>query len=189
MYEEATMNTGTRAGVIAVVGSEMVSIITDARWMLLVITICVIADFRYGWGESSKRYEDAKKKKDRLLMMQYKWRTSKAIRRTTNKLIDYIIWVMMGMFFGIAILKPLNVDYIFGGLAATMIAVACEGKSILGHFMFLHGIVIEQKTITGFLKSFVVALAKRKNRDVGEAIEEGFNEVEKEVKNNENGSK
>ena len=179
MNEEITMNTGTRIGVITIIGSEMASIITDARWMLLAITICVIADFRYGWGESSKRYEDAKKKKDRLLMMQYKWRTSRAIRRTTNKLIDYLIWVTLGMIFGIAILKPLNVDYIFGGLAATMIAVACEGKSILGHFMFLHGIVIEQKTITGFLKSFVVALAKRKNKDIGEALEVGFDETDK----------
>lgn len=186
MNEEITMNTGTRAGVIGIVGSEMVGIITDARWLLIVITLFVFADFRYGWGESSKRYEDAKKKKDRLLMMQYKWRTSRAIRRTINKQIDYLIWVTLGMIFGIAILKPLNVDYIFGGLAATMIAVACEGKSILGHFMFLHGIVIEQKTITGFLKSFVVALAKRKNRDVGEAIEESFNEVEKESKKDEN---
>lgn len=31
MNEEITMNTGTRAGVITIIGSEMVGIITDAR--------------------------------------------------------------------------------------------------------------------------------------------------------------
>lgn len=186
MQEEITMNTGTRAGVITIIGSEMVGIITDARWMLLAITICVIADFRYGWGESSKRYTEAKEKHDRLGMAQYKWRTSRAIRRTINKLIDYVIWVTLGMFFGIAVLKPFNIDYIFGGVAVTAIAIACEAKSFFGHFIFLHGVTIQQNTITGFLKSFIIALAKRKNRDVGEAIEEGFNEVEKESKKDEN---
>lgn len=179
MEQSGLINTGTRTVSIVMIYAELVSIIADARWLLIAITLFVFADFRYGWGENSKRYEEAKKNNDRLLMMQYKWRTSRAIRRTINKLIDYLIWVTLGMIFGISILKPLNVDYIFGGLAATMIAVACEGKSILGHFMFLHGIVIQQKTIKGFVKAFVIALAKRKNKDIGEAIEEGFNKINK----------
>lgn len=169
------METGTRAVGIAVFGSEMISVMMDARWMLLAITVCVLADFRYGWGESSKRYKKAKEKGDKIVMTQYKWRTSRAMRRTVNKLIDYFMWVTLGMFFGWAILKPLGVDHIMGGVVATAVAIACEAKSFCGHFFYLHGIKIEEKSVKGFLRAFVVAFAKRKNADIGEALEEGFN--------------
>lgn len=179
MQEEITMNTGTRAGVITIISSELVGIITDARWMLLAITVCVLADFRYGWGESSKRYKKAKEKGDKIVMAQYKWRTSRAMRRTVNKLIDYFMWVTLGMFFGWAILKPLGVDHVMGGVVATAVAIACEAKSFCGHFFYLHGIKIEEKSVKGFLRAFVVAFAKRKNEDLGEALEEGFNSNDK----------
>lgn len=182
MEQTGLMNTGTRASVVTLLGGELAVMVYDARWMMLAIFLCVVADFRYGWGESAKRYALAKNKGSEVLMAQYRWRTSRALRRSVNKMIDYIIWLAVGMIVGVAIIKPLGVDYIFGVLGATILAVACELKSIVGHFMFLHGVVIEQKTIKGFLKAFVIALAKRKNRDVGEAIEEGFNEIEKEEK-------
>ena len=173
------MNTGTRAVGIAVFGSELMSVMIDARWMLLAITVCVLADFRYGWGESSKRYKKAKEKGDKIVMAQYKWRTSRAMRRTVNKLIDYFMWVTLGMFFGWAILKPIGGDHIMGGVVATAVAIACEAKSFCGHFFYLHGIKIEEKSVKGFLRAFVVAFAKRKNADIGEALEEGFNNNDK----------
>ena len=61
-----------------------------------------------------------------------------------------------------------------GGVAATAVAVGCEAKSFIGHFFYLHGIRIEQKGVTGFLKAFVVAFAKRKDADVGEALEDAL---------------
>ena len=177
--ETNVMETGTRAVSMTLFGSEMINVISDARWMLLAITICVMADFRYGWGESSKRYKRAKEKGDKIVMEQYKWRTSRAMRRTVNKLIDYFMWVTLGMFFGWAILKPLGVDHIMGGVVATAVAIACEAKSFCGHFFYLHGIKIEEKSVKGFLRAFVVAFAKRKNEDLGEALEEGFNNNDK----------
>lgn len=183
MEETGLMNTGTRTSIITLLSGELACMVYDARWMILAIFLCVVADFRYGWGESSKRYALAKEKGNEILMAQYKWRTSRALRRSVNKMIDYIIWLAVGMIVGIAIIKPLGVDCISGVLVATTLAVGCELKSIVGHLMFLHGVVLEQKTIKGFLKAFVIALAKRKNRDVGEAIEEGFNEIEGKNKN------
>lgn len=173
------MNTGTRA-ICSVVSSEMIAVVTDARWMMLAVIVCVVADFRYGWGESSKRYALAKQKGDEYMMAHYKWRTSRAVRRSVNKLIDYFIWILLGMIIGISVLKPLGMDYILGGVAATIVAAGCELKSIVGHFMFLHGVTIEQKTINGFFKAFIVAFARRKNRDVGDALEEGLNDIDKE---------
>lgn len=181
MFENYTgMNTGTRFIGFVLMGNEFVQIIYDARWLLAVITLCVAADFWYGWSESRKRYEAARAKNDKIVMAQYRWRTSRAIRRTVNKLIDYIIWVSLGVFTGFALLRPLGADYMLGGIAATAIAIGCEAKSFIGHFFYLHGIRIEQKSVTGFLRAFVVAFAKRKNADVGEALEDALEEGESE---------
>lgn len=184
MEQTGLMNSGTRAGAFALFGAEAITMIADTRWMMLAIFLCVVADFRYGWGESAKRYALAKEKGNEVLMEQYKWRTSRALRRSMNKVIDYIIWLMVGIFVGFAVLRPFGIDYIFGAVFATAISVGCELVSIIGHFLYLHGVKVEKKTITGFLKAVVIAFAKRKNRDVGEALEAGFNNIEKEKKNN-----
>lgn len=179
---DASMNTGTKAVGFTLMGNELTAIINDARWLLVVIFVCVVADFRYGWGESSRRYNIAKEHGDKIEMHEYKWRTSRALRRTINKLVDYFIWVCLGMLVGWAILRPLGVDYMLGGIVATIIAVACEAKSFIGHFIYLHGVNIKEKTITGFLKAFAVSFAKRKNKDIGEALEDGLKESEHESK-------
>ena len=179
---DASMNMGTKAVGFALMGSEFTAIISDARWLLIIILVCVVADFRYGWGESHKRYNIAKERGDKIEMHEYKWRTSRALRRTVNKLVDYFIWVCLGMLVGWAILRPLGIDYMLGGIVATIIAVACEAKSFIGHFIYLHGVNIKEKTITGFLKAFAVSFAKRKNKDIGEALEDGLKESEHESK-------
>ncbi len=172
-------NTGTRV-IGGLLSAEMITVFTDMRWMLLLIALCVIADFRYGWGESSRRYSEAEKAGDTILMVQYKWRTSRAVRRSVNKTVDYLIWVVLGMAIGMAILEPIGVNHILGGVGATAIAVMCEAKSFFGHFFYLHGVNVEQKTITGFFKAFIVAFAKNKDENIGEAIEEGFNQSKDE---------
>ena len=176
---ELAGNTGTRfiGGVLSI---EFVSVLGDMRWMLLLIVLCVIADFRYGWGASSKRYEEAKRNGDKMLMMQYAWRTSRALRRTINKLIDYVVWAVVGMAVGMAILEPMGVNHIFGGVVATAIAVLCEAKSFFGHFFYLHGVTYNDSTFMGFAKAFIVALAKRKSEDMGAALEESLNEEEQD---------
>lgn len=176
MFEQdVNMNSGTRLFTFVAIGNELVAIIYDARWLLIAILICVLADFRYGWGESSKRYNRAKAKGDKIVMAQYKWRTSRALRRTVNKLMDYIMWVSMGVCVGMAVFKPIGVDYMIGGVIATAIAIFCEAKSFCGHFFWLHGVRVEEKSIKGFISAFVVAFAKKKNEDLGEAIEEAMN--------------
>lgn len=176
-------NTGTRMVTLTLFGGELVNIISDSRWLLLAIVLCVIADFRYGWGESHKRFEHARLKNDKVVMSQYKWRTSRAVRRTINKLIDYVVWICVGMAVGMAVISPMGVDYRWGGVVAAIVAILCEGKSVLGHFFYLHGLQVDQKSVRGFFKAFVVAFAKRKDKDIGEAIESGFNEIDKEDKN------
>ena len=172
-------NTGTRALTLTLFGGELAGVISDARWLLLAIFLCVVADFRYGWGESSRRYERAKGKGDKVVMSQYKWRTSRAVRRTVNKLVDYVMWICVGMAVGMAVLAPMGADHKWGGVAAGTVAILCEAKSFMGHFFYLHGIRMEENSVRGFFKAFVVAFAKRKDKDIGEALEEGFKETGK----------
>ena len=101
---DASMNTGTKAVGFTLMGSELVAMISDAKWLLVVIMACVLADFRYGWGESNKRYEQARSEGDKVGMHAFKWRTSRAVRRTVNKSVDYLIWVCLGMLVDLVIL-------------------------------------------------------------------------------------
>lgn len=172
-------NSGTRAISFALIGGEMVNIIYDARWMLLALIVCVLADFRYGWGESQKRYAEAKKNNDPIGLVKYSWHTSRAIRRTCNKLLDYFVWIAVGTLVGMAILAPIGLPYIYGGVATSAVAIFCEAKSFFGHFFYLHGVTIEQKSIMGFLRGLAIGFAKSKSPDIGEGLEQGFREYDK----------
>lgn len=167
-------NTGTRVAGTMLIGNEIVALIWDARWMLLAIFICIIADFRFGWGESSKHYHDAQRAHNTLLMEQTRWRTSRALRRSVNKAIDYLVWIVMGMFIGMALLPRFGVDYTWGGAVAAIVAIFCEVKSIAGHFCYLHGLSLDKGSVKSFVRSFLVSLLKKKNEDIGEAVEDGF---------------
>lgn len=175
-------NTGTRAGLLTIVGSEIVNVIYDTRWMLLAILVCVIADFRYGWRESQCRYEEAKQNQDPIALVKYSWHSSRAWRRTMNKLCDYLLWVTLGAFIGMAIIQPLGYSYIYGCVTASAIAIMCEAKSFFGHFFYLHGINIEKQTLLGFIKGIAIGFAKSKSPDIGEGLEQGFMELEKQKK-------
>ena len=56
-----------------------------------------------------------------------------------------------------------------------MIACGCEIFSIFGHFFFLRGVTVEKRNLVGFFKALLVALARRKDEDVGEALDEALN--------------
>ena len=70
MEDYTGMNTGAKATGIIMFYGEIVDIIYDARWLLAAITLCVAADFWYGWSESRKRYEAAREKKDKIVIHQ-----------------------------------------------------------------------------------------------------------------------
>ena len=172
-------NTGTRATGILLFGGELSTILFDIRWMLLLIGVLIIADYRLGCEESKMHYIDAKAKGNELLCEQNKFRRSRARRKTANKFIDYMIYVIVGISFGKALLPQLHLDYIWGGWVATaIIAILIELPSSLGHFFYVRGVIVKKKTIEGFLRAFFVALVKKKSDNVGNALEEGFKATE-----------
>lgn len=171
------LSTGTRGTVFVVFGGEIGAMLLDMRWGIMLLVLLVLADFRYGWGESAKRYHAAVKAKDEMLVEQYRWHTSRAIRRTLNKLADYIVIMLMCGAVGMAILEPIGIEHTYGAWVGAVIACACEVVSIFGHFFYLHGVRVETKSIKGFLKALAVAFAKRKDEDVGGALEEALDKA------------
>ena len=106
MTKDIVMNTGTRTGTLWLTSTELFVVVSECRWMVLFILLVVLADFWYGRSEASKRYQIAKDNNDTVHQNEYKWRTSRAIRRTVNKLIDYLLWLCVGAVFGMALLQP-----------------------------------------------------------------------------------
>lgn len=173
------LGTGARATVVMLLGGEVTAMVTDMRWGLILIVLLVIADFRFGWGESAKRYKAAEKKGDKEAMNIYCWHTSRAVRRTANKFVDYMVLMLVGGSIGMAILEPIGLSHMWGCWAGALIAMVCELFSIGGHFFYLRGVKVEEKNIRGFVRAFVVAMAKKKDEDVGEALGQAFEESEK----------
>lgn len=176
------MSTGTRGTVFVVFGGEIGAMVVDMRWGIMLLVLLVVADFRFGWGESKKRYNEAVRTHDELHADIYRWHTSRAVRRTLNKLADYIVIMLMCGAVGMAVFEPVGIEHTYGAWIGALIACCCELASIFGHFFYLRGIKVESKTVSGFVKALLLALLKRKNRDVGESIEEALEKGSEEVK-------
>lgn len=181
-------NSGMRATGAIVFYSEITEMIFDAKWILLCVFLLIVCDFWYGRGESRKRYFDAKRKGNDILAAQYKWRTSRALRRTLNKSVDYVIVMALGLCVGKAILPSCGINYMWGGIAALFVVMLCEVFSVFGHLFYLHGVKISTKSIKAFFRSLLVAFVRKKNEDLGNAIDEAIDEMNHENKE-ENGSK
>lgn len=169
--QSTSAGTGARGFSFVLFGSEILSLIIDAKWFIATLLILIVADFRFGWGESHKRYEQAVKSGDKKSQDLYKWHSSRAVRRTCNKFVDYIVLMLVSTFIGVAFLDPLGYSHVWGTYAGCALAAVCEIMSICGHFFYLRGVKVQKKSIFGFLRAFIVALTKKKDEDIGDALD------------------
>lgn len=169
------VGTGARGIGLLATNNVLILMIEESKYALALLLMLIIADFRFGWGESNKRYTEAKKAGDKRRMDLYRWRTSRAVRKSLNKLADYVIIMAMGMAMGMALLEPLGISHVFGVFGASAVMALCEISSISGHFFYLHGVKVDKRGLSGFCKALIIAIAKRKSADVGEALEETLN--------------
>ena len=58
---------------VGIFGTEATAVLVDSRWVLILMVILIIADFRFGMRESKKHYEEAKEDGDKVRMDYYKW--------------------------------------------------------------------------------------------------------------------
>lgn len=173
-------NVGSKSVVWGVFGGEMISVAFELRWIILLSIILILADLWWGHSESMKRYAEAKRLGDRLLMEKYRWRKSRAIRRSVAKFIDYSTYWLIGAFFGMAIAEPLGfLPHL--QLAALILFLGClaEVASIIGHVCYVkYNIEVKISDITKAVWRFAISLFKIKSKEIGEALEETINEEE-----------
>lgn len=169
---------GARGLTAFLFGSEMLAIIMESRWVLFLMLTLVIADFILGRKESSRHYAHSKAQGDRVRMDYFRWHWSRAVRRTFNKLVDYILIMLVCQAIGMAIFEPLGINHTWGAWAGGIIACSCELSSIFGHFFYLRGVRMERRTVSSFCKTLLIAIAKRKDETIGESLEEAFGRTE-----------
>lgn len=153
MVNNLTTGTG-KAVVLGTMGGEALSALFDLRWMLVLIVVLIVADFWFGVSESLHKHEH--------------FRFSRAGRRTCNKAVDYITYLILGSVLGLAIFEPLGWAT-HTTTAAIGLGFGCvwEVDSIVGHVCELHGVKNKFS-----VKRLIIAIIKKRDADVGEAVEE-----------------
>ena len=130
-------------------------------WFLLLAVILILGDLRFGIAAARKRGEHI--------------RPSRAVRRSLNKLVDYICWLSIATVVGI------NFGSVFGLplLSVIIMAVVCiiEMSSIVDKYLEYKGI----KKKVNVIKLLANLFRKPEIEEVLEPTEE---EVEKEEKMN-----
>lgn len=162
-----------------IMGEEAAETLWDLRWMLVLVLVLVGADFRFGLKESRVRFEKAREHGDHLAMDKYRFHFSRAGRRTLNKAVDYLTYLLLGAVLGLAVLEPYGIGHVYSAAALLGMAAAFEMSSILGHILYCNGIDtprISGKSLWHFALRFAAKWLKRKDADAGGALEETINE-------------
>lgn len=165
---------GSEAGI----GAEIMAVAYDLRSMILCSIVLIATDFWWGHSESMQRYEEAKANGDTIGMEQYKWRKSRAIRRTTNKFVDYMTYLLVGAYLGIAITEPMGWGYhMYTAAGALGIGCLAEIASILGHYCYLKlGIEVKTKDVWRWLIRFIVNILTLRGMLIGKAADQTIND-------------
>lgn len=135
--------------------AELLQVLFDLRWAVLFIIVLVITDFWSGLTAS-------------VVVRKENFRLSRALRRTICKFLEYVNFIIFGLLLAKATLEPFGLGSdVMGGAIGVGAALLIEFDSIYGHVCDIHGI---KKRFS--VKRLFVAYLKRKNADVGEAVEE-----------------
>ena len=75
---------------------EFLEFIKWGKWMFIAALFLTLADLKFGIAASKKRKESVKR--------------SRAVRRTVDKIVSYILWVIVAYTFGKAFSMPFGID-------------------------------------------------------------------------------
>ena len=167
------METGTTGNLTgsAVIWSafanEALQAVFDLRWMIVFSLVLIAVDFWWGCRESKMRFVRYGDERNKI-------RKSRAGRRTVNKLVDYLSYLLIGCVLGLAITEPLG---LMGHTATAAIGLGAgclfEVDSIIDHVCYVHGIE-KRFNVWKFAKAWVASRWK----GFGHAIDEGLGEGE-----------
>lgn len=165
---ETTTQPLFKASMIGLFG-ECTQIIYDLRWMILLAIILILSDLWFGISASR--------------VQNIVIRKSRAGRRTLNKLVDYICYILLGAVLGKAIGEPYGMNPIVVSITVMVICYCFEVDSIYGHICEIHGI---KKRYS--IWRILFKLLTLKFKDVGEAFKDMSEQKNqfKNTKDNEN---
>lgn len=147
-------------GFTAAVLSPFVEGWQQMLWFLILAVILILGDLRFGIAAAKKRDE--------------KIRPSRAVRRSLNKLVDYICWLSIATVVGV------NFGSVFGLplLSVIIMAVVCiiEMSSIIDNYLEYKGI----KKKVNVIKLIARIFKKPELEDVLEPVEEESDEPKQE---------
>ena len=132
---------------------ECTQILYNLRWMIILAIILILSDLWFGLS------------------------ASRAGRRTLNKIVDYICYVLLGAVLGKAIGEPYGMNPIVVSITVMVICYCFEVDSIYGHICEIHGI---KKRYS--IWRILFKLLTLKFKDVGEAFKD-MSEQKNQFKN------
>lgn len=104
---------------------ELLDILYDIRWWLILALVLIIADLWFGIRVAKQKGVEI--------------RRSTAGRRTLNKFIDYVLYIVVGTSIGMAIGQPYGFNPMIVSCTLLALCYAFEVDSIYGHICQLHG--------------------------------------------------
>ena len=165
---------GTKGVMWGSIGAELIAVVYDLRYMVICSVALILADLWWGYSESKVRKAMAKESNDAVLIEKYKWHKSRAGRRTANKIVDYLKYLVVGALIGLAITEPMDIcSHIWTAAIGLGIGCACEVASIIGHVAFVK-LGVEISLVDGWkaFVRFLGKLIKSKSMEIGEAVED-----------------
>nr|UWG12253.1 MAG: holin family protein [Bacteriophage sp.] len=165
---ETTSQSLFKTSLIGLFG-ECTQILYDLRWMILLAIILILSDLWFGISASRVQGITIRK--------------SRAGRRTLNKLVDYICYILLGAVIGKAIGEPYGVDPMVVSITVMILCYCFEIDSIYGHICEIHGIKKQYSIWKIIFKLFTF-----KFNELGEAFRDMAEQKNnfKNTKNNEN---
>lgn len=162
------------------IGKELMNVAFELRYMIILSAVMIVTDLWWGHSDSMKRYAEAKVAGDMVGMEKYKWHKSRALRRTANKSCDYLTYLLIGTFLGLALTEPMNgFNHLYTAAIGLGIGCLAELASIVGHFCYVKlGIEVKIIDVFKWLWRLVLNIFRIKS-SIGEAIEQTMNETER----------
>ena len=164
---------GTRAVLWGSIGEELIGAVYDLRYMVICSIALILADLWWGYSESQKRWWYAKSIKNETLMEKFKWHKSRALRKTTNKVVDYLTYLAVGCLIGFAITEPMEIcSHVWTAAIGMGIGCACEIASIVGHVIYVK-MDLEVSIADAWRATvrFLGRLIKVRSEAIGDAVE------------------
>lgn len=144
----------TLGGVL--LGNELVTLLYDLRWAVALCASLIVADLWLGCRSASASGKEVRK--------------SRAIRRTANKFVDYIMYMLVAAMIGMVVEQMGWWTHTTVALFGIMLGCFCEIESIWGHWAKLHG-------YTFSIRKVILRFISTKSKDVADIISEEINQA------------